>query len=247
MTHEQLRELYEFYALGLLEAEEAAEIDEHLKQRCEACLAGVRRATLTNAAIQSLTPDVTPPKQLRRRVLAAAGVVKQNRGWIVGWAAVSAGLLVATLWFSTEAQRTQSELALTRSEAAQSAVELARTRAVLEFLNAPETRQVRFGQGAPEPPRGNVFVNPTSGVLLIASNLPPLDPGKTYEMWVIPKGGAPRPAGLFRSDAQGHAVHIQSGPVDLDATGAVAVSVEPEAGSTAPTTTPIIVAAVAGP
>jgi anti-sigma-K factor RskA len=105
---------------------------------------------------------------------------------------------------------------------------------------------VSFGQGAPQPPRGNVFVNPASGVLLIASNLPALESGKTYEMWVIPKGGAPKPAGLFQSDKQGNAVHLLSGPIDAAATGAIAVSVEPEAGSQAPSTTPIIVAPVAG-
>jgi len=97
------------------------------------------------------------------------------------------------------------------------------------------------------PPRGNVLVNPRLGVLLIASNLPALAAGKTYQMWVIPKGGAPRPAGLFQSTAQGTALHMLSGPVDPAAVSAVAVSVEPESGSAGPTTTPIIMAAVAGP
>jgi anti-sigma-K factor RskA len=84
------------------------------------------------------------------------------------------------------------------------------------------------------------------GVLLIASNLPALAPGRTYQMWLIPKGGAPRPAGLFRSDARGGAVHILESAVDVAGTGAMAISVEPEGGSVQPTTTPIIVAPVAG-
>ncbi len=41
-------------------------------------------------------------------------------------------------------------------------------------------------------------------------------------------------------------MHSIEGPVDVETTGAVAVTVEPEAGSSAPTTTPIIVAPVAG-
>ena len=101
------------------------------------------------------------------------------------------------------------------------------------FLNQPETRQVNFGQGQPAPPRGNFFLNPRMGVLLIASNLPALPAGKTYEMWVIPKGGAPRPAGLFQSGPQGTAMHILSGTVDSNVT--LAVTVEPESGSLAPT------------
>ena len=71
------------------------------------------------------------------------------------------------------------------------------------------------------------------GVLLIASNLPVLPAGKTYEMWVIPKAGAPRPAGLFQSAPQGTALHILPGVVDSNVT--LAVTIEPESGSPAPT------------
>jgi anti-sigma-K factor RskA len=52
-------------------------------------------------------------------------------------------------------------------------------------------------------------------------------------MWVIPKGGTPRPAGLFQSGPQGTALHILPGTVDPNVT--VAVTVEPESGSPAPT------------
>jgi anti-sigma-K factor RskA len=91
-----------------------------------------------------------------------------------------------------------------------------------------------------------VLLNPAKGVMFIATNLPALPRGRTYEMWVIPKGGAPKPAGLFQSDERGNAVHVQPGPVDLATTSAVAVSVEPESGSAAPTSQPIIIAPAAG-
>jgi anti-sigma-K factor RskA len=65
-------------------------------------------------------------------------------------------------------------------------------------------------------------------------------------MWVIPKGQNPLPAGLFRSDETGNAIHLQPGPVDAGSIAAVAVSVEPESGSAQPTTKPIIVAAMSG-
>ncbi len=109
----------------------------------------------------------------------------------------------------------------------------------LSFLNRPETRQVGFGKSARHP-----YLNPSSGILLISSNLPRFDPGKIFEMWVIPKGGAPRPAGLFKSNPDGTAVHILAGAVDLASLSAVAVTIEPEAGSPGPTSTPIIAAAV---
>ena len=66
-------------------------------------------------------------------------------------------------------------------------------------------------------------------------------------MWVIPKGGAPRPAGVFYPNPDGTAVHILAGAVDLASLSAVAVTVEPEAGSPAPTSPIIIAASIAGP
>ena len=66
-------------------------------------------------------------------------------------------------------------------------------------------------------------------------------------MWVIPKGGAPRPAGLFQANPDGTAVHILAGALDLASLNAVAVTVEPAAGSPAPTSPIIIAASVAGP
>jgi anti-sigma-K factor RskA len=102
---------------------------------------------------------------------------------------------------------------------------------------------VNFGQPEDVPPRGNVYLHPRLGVLLIASNLPPLDADRAYEMWIIPPDGAPRPAGLFQATGDGTAVHLLSQQIDLAQVGAVAVTEEPSAGSPGPTSTPIIVAA----
>jgi anti-sigma-K factor RskA len=58
--------------------------------------------------------------------------------------------------------------------------------------------------------------------------------GKTYEAWIIPAGGAPRPAGLFHGG--------KDTTVGLHGTvpnkAAVAVTVEPAGGSKQPTSTP---------
>jgi anti-sigma-K factor RskA len=110
----------------------------------------------------------------------------------------------------------------------------------------PETKQVIFGQGQLRPPRGRVLVNAQRGVVLIASNLPPAPYGKIYELWVIPKQGVPRPAGLFQSNPQGNALYLRGGALDMTTTSAIAVTLEPASGSNAPTTTPVVVAPVVG-
>lgn len=81
----------------------------------------------------------------------------------------------------------------------------------------------------------------------MASNLPPAPAGKLYEMWLIPKSGKPSAAGLFQSAPNGSAMHIQPGSVDVDSTGAVAVTVENAQGADQPTSQPLIVAALTNP
>ena len=82
--------------------------------------------------------------------------------------------------------------------------------------------------------------------MLIASNLPALAPGRAYAMWIIPKGQAPRPGRIVPADPNGFAVHLQTGPVDLGATQAFALTDQPETGSPAPTTTPFLVTPAEG-
>jgi len=112
----------------------------------------------------------------------------------------------------------------------------------LALINLPDSRQLVFGTTAPEPPRGRVWVHPQRGVVLLASRLPAAPAGKIYEMWIVPKSGAPIPAGLFNSNERSEATHLFAQPVDLAAAAAVAVTLESEAGAPAPTSTPVIAA-----
>jgi anti-sigma-K factor RskA len=189
---------------------------------------------------------------LRNRVLASVGGGSKPgwwNAWRPAWAmgALAAGLAVAAFVFYSDKQTTTAELAAANQKLSAATVEAARGKQILDFIDQPETRAVGFSGTEPAaPPKGNFFVNPKSGVLMIASRLPKLEPGKTYQMWVIPKGKKPLPAGLFHADESGSAIHLQPGPVDVASIAAVAVSVEPESGSAQPTTKPIIVAPMTG-
>jgi anti-sigma-K factor RskA len=231
MTCEDLRDSYELYSLGLLDGEEKREIDAHLGRECAVCRKHLKDALAINALMLSQAPEVVPPSRLRRRVLASVGFERAGWGWLA--AAAAACAVVVAMWLTLEKRTADRELADVRRTLQQSVAERDRLEQAFTFLNQPETRQVNFGQGQPAPPRGNIFLNPRLGVLLIASNLPALPAGRAYEMWVIPKGGMPVPAGLFQSGPQGTAMHILPGAVGPNVT--VAVTIEPESGSTAPT------------
>ena len=78
------------------------------------------------------------------------------------------------LWLGVEKRTADRDLTNARVTLQQTVAERDRLEQAFTFLNQPETRQVNFGQGKPTPPRGNFFLNPRMGVLLIASNLPAL-------------------------------------------------------------------------
>ncbi len=240
--------LYELYALGVLEEPERSHIQELLRAGDRGAQDKLKRAMETNAILLGTTPLVDPPKHLRTRVLGSVGVVERNWGWVGLVGALAAALGIVTIYLGAQLQERDGQLTAARADmqrtlrqAADTNAELTRARQVLSFLNAPETRMVTFGPRDPKPPKGRILLNANRGVLLIAGNLPPAPAGRIYQMWIIKKDRTPPVSGgLFQTDANGNAVHFQGGPVPLDAT--IAVTLEPETGSTGPTTQPLFAA-----
>ena len=241
MNCDELRDQYELYALDALNAEERAELDAHLRREGDPCIAGVRKARALMVSLALTAPESHPPERLRKRVVGMVGDPKRAWSWIPFWIAAAACLAVVAVWLGMARRDQARALADLRLEAQRKTVELARLNEAFAIMNDPAARQLVFGEGAPKP-RGRVFVNPHQGVLLLASNLTPAPSGKIYQMWIIPKSGSPAPAGLFQSESDGTAMYLRKGAVDVATTAVIAVTLEPAAGSQAPTTQPLIVA-----
>lgn len=243
---DDLRDLFELYTLGVLEEPERSRVEEALRNASPETITRLRQAMETNAIVTAQVPLSEPSAKLRGRILASIGVPDRSAlRWL--WAAVAAAAVAVfgVAYLGNQSQQRGQELAQVRSELqstlAQQALtnaELTRVRNVLSFLNESETRLVTFGPDEPKP-RGRVLLNPRRGVVLLASNLPPAPAGRIYEMWIL-KDGKATAAGLFQSQPNGNALHIQETPVTLDTK--VAVTLEPESGSDQPTTTPLFVA-----
>lgn len=237
--------LYELYALGLLEEPERSEVETELRSGSAEAQRLLRAAMATNAMISTMVPDVEPPARLRRRILAAAGVEeKTGWTWFGAWGLATAGLLAGFVFYSTESGRLRNDAFETKKELAVTQAQLRKTESTLAFLRSPGTTVLNTSEAEERKAVARVFVNPERGVLLFANNLPKLDSGKVFAMWLVPKSGAPRPAGTFRADEAGGAVHLNVQGFDLAGIAAVALSVEPEGGSPAPTTTPFLVTGV---
>jgi anti-sigma-K factor RskA len=246
MNCDELRDHYDLYALDIAEAPERDEIRAHINRGCEVCMGQVKRSLETVALIGASAPSAEPSSQLRRRILASVGLEERRASWLPGWvsALALAALCAVAVYFAMGSREYAQTAERLRLEMRRQTAQISSLTEAFAILSGPNTTEASFGGTQPRPPQGKVFLNPARGVLLIASNLPPTPASKIYEMWIIPRGAKPVPAGLFQAQENGRAMHVQPGAVDVASTAAIAVTVENEAGAPQPTTQPLIVAAV---
>jgi anti-sigma-K factor RskA len=142
----------------------------------------------------------------------------------------------------TELASTNAELATTVERLARSEAQLAvATRSVttaearMVVLTAPDMRQVNLA-GQPVAPRasGRAFLSRARGLVFTANDLPPLPPGRGYQLWVVTPT-APVSIGMVQVDNTGRAAQAFTTPEFQGPVAAVAVTIEPEAGVPAPT------------
>ena len=107
----------------------------------------------------------------------------------------------------------------------------------LSVLAAPDVAHVDLkGQAAAPQASARALWSRSRGLLFAASNLPALPAGRTYQLWVI-SGKLPpiSDAWIFKTDATGVVTTMFATPVTLPAPTAMAVTIEPDGGTPAPT------------
>jgi anti-sigma-K factor RskA len=166
----------------------------------------------------------------------------------VGWA-VAAGLAVAAGDFYKQRETLQGAVTEQASRIDSLTADATAARQVVDVLTDSSALHVTLNvkSAPPAVPQGRATYIASKGTLIFtASNLLPLQPSKTYELWLIPAGGQnPIPAGTFRPDARGNAsVILPPLPKGVEAK-AFGVTVEDEGGATTPTL-PIILVGAAG-
>jgi anti-sigma-K factor RskA len=183
------------------------------------------------------------PSYVTEEIAPKRGIAGKVLPW-VGWA-LAAGLALTTgkLYYEREAMR--SAMTAQANKLDQLTADVAAARQVMDTMTDSSAMRVTLTKGKTAPvPQGRATYVPSKGSLIfLASNLDPLQPGKTYELWLIPAaaGTSPIPAGTFRPDERGNASVIMPPlPKGVEAK-AFGVTVEDEGGSTTPTQ-PIILA-----
>ncbi len=160
-----------------------------------------------------------------------------------GWA-VAAGLALSAGNLYNQRNALRNTVATNAGQLARLTAEAAAARQVLDTMNDATALRVTLQkpQTAPIPQARTTYVADKGALVLIASNMEPLLPQKTYELWLIPADGRdPIPAGTFRPDAKGNAdVILPTLPKGVEAK-AFGITIEDEGGAITPTM-PIIMA-----
>jgi anti-sigma-K factor RskA len=254
--HGELANLAWIEALGALDTADRARLAAHLREGCAECLGALRGGSDVVAQLAHLFAPAQPSAALRarlaraseRRAPAPAHSARPPRRVRIGSAASWVAVAVAAVfggWAWRENAALRGQLARERSVAdasraalareTQRADELAREhRELNELLLAVAARDARElalrGDGAAA---ARAFLSGEHLVLFVHA-LPSAPPGMTYQAWTI-ENGAPRSAGLFDTDASGHARHRADLSRAAAAGALIAVTLEPAGGVPQPT------------
>jgi anti-sigma-K factor RskA len=240
MDHSRFEELKGAFVLGALPDEERRDFEEYLASHPE------RQAEIeelgTVAGLLALSPEEhEPPPDLRRRIMSVVEAAEagrprvESRSWFarrresLGVRGLALGAAVAMLviglfsWnliLQGEVQDLQGRVQSLQSQP-----------------QWPQMVALR-GPGVTQGARAQVMILNNERAVLMAEELPPVPKDKTYQIWVIEDDIA-KPSGLFEPKEEPIAVAVGT---PLDGTEAIAVSVEPDGGSTEPTTEPLLTA-----
>lgn len=226
--HARIKSLIAAYAIGAVPEDEVPAIRSHILS-CEACFAEAESYTQALSLLATSVPPVDLPTGFADRVLQAAlgdssvsgpkvAADRARRPWRM-FAPAVAGLALVSLLATT--------VSLVGSLGRQREYETA----VASLIADPDALSLDGPGGADA-----VLATTDDGLVLVAVNLGEAPQGRDYQLWLM-KDGVPTPAVTF--DVDDSVVVVESGD-DLSAYDGAAITVEPDGGSSQPTTEPVL-------
>lgn len=228
ISHDEMLDSVAAYALGTLPPNEAEIVAEHLRS-CEQCreeyrllLPAVTAVAYTaESCADARAGGVVASPLLKARVMKQVrGETERRalpRGWAV-WALLAACLALALANLSLIERLNHDRTLASLQEQ------------TIADLTAADAQRHRFSDGA--------VVTHGDRLYIVLQNLPTPPPGKIYQAWTLAKGEK-RVAPSVTFAPGGGSTTVVRLPEPAPRLAAVAVSVEPQGGSTQPTTKPI--------
>jgi hypothetical protein len=217
MNHDEIRELLEGHALGVLDPAERATIEAHLPG-CDACRQLVREyaeaVDALPAALAAAGPTRLDPA-LRSRLLRRLGRPRRLRVSTAVASLASAAAVILLLWATQLNQTLATERALYAQLAGQQEI-------IFEVVDSPEaTRAVLRPPVSGSTSYGKVFTRPDLPfVVAMAGRLPTPPESQQYHLWLERDDGFVLAGTLpVNGDGFGALVYVdaRNGPVFLSA------------------------------
>jgi anti-sigma-K factor RskA len=210
------------FALGAVDAEEAASVRAHLAT-CAECQAEIAELWLAVDSLPSTIEPMEPPPALRDRIAAAIAVDAASPAPAppapsAAPAPEPVPTIVPTPPVVEPIRRSASFWSRATPWAAAAAILLLlsagllvwnlRLREQIQQATAPATETIALvpADVAPEA-SGEVTYLPQDDLFILdVRDLPPLEPDQVYEVWLIGGDGVPAPAGVFDQPTDQHAI-----------------------------------------
>jgi len=248
----RIEELLPFYALDALTQDERELVESYLAQHPEA-RAQLQELQAGAAALPHGVAPVEPPRHVKEALMArvnsdaelrAPATVRAPRQparralrfedifRVLSLGAAAAAIVWAFV-LNAQVARLRSEIsALNERVATQS-------QSLEQLINSlPRDNVVTVslkGTEAQPNAEGQLIADPKDqSAVLVITGLPPLEPGRTYQVWLI-DGGVPVSAGLLTVDENGQGVFVVDSDKAIGSFKALGISIEPEGGSSEPT------------
>ena len=248
----RIEELLPFYVLDALSQEEREVVESYLAQHPEARVQ-VQDLQAGAAAVPYGVSPVEPPAHVKEALMervisdanapapseARAARQPARRAWrfddlfrVFSLGAAALAIVWAFL-LNGQVARLQSEIS-TLNERVE-----AQSQSLMQLINSlPQNNVVTVslkGTEAQPGAQGQLIADPKEqSAVLVITGLPPLEPGRTYQVWLI-EGGVPVSAGLLTVDETGQGVFVVDSDQAIGSFNALGISVEPEGGSEQPT------------
>jgi anti-sigma-K factor RskA len=259
MEPREVEELLAFYALDALTDEERELVEAYLREHPEARQQIDEMGKAVSALPYGIAP-VEPAPRTKDALMARIAVDERSRvskqeqaarprGMRLGniFQAFSMGVAtVAIVWaviLNTQLAQLRNEVSTLRNAVIAQANSLEQINQSVEQINAklpptPVSETVTIslkGTDARPQAQGQLIADPNSqSAVLVIAGLGQLEPGKTYQVWLIDSSG-PKSAGLLSVDSKGQAVLIVTSNETISSFQSLGISVEPEGGSQQPT------------
>jgi anti-sigma-K factor RskA len=235
------------YALGTLPAADAQRVRDHMAT-CSECRAeyaalAPAAASIGMSAEGQAAPSALLKPRIMREIRKTAAPERELRApsrvpvwpaYLVA-AACFAIAIITSLYnvsLTSQLRDVQNKLVASTTRSSQLAGNLADERSTISEIMSTESKHFTGTDGEVVTHGGKLYV--------AMHDLPAAPRGKVYQAWTLAKGSKDMaPSVTFVPDSRG--VAIVELPVDARLTNAVAVSVEPEGGSKAPTSKPVLV------